>query len=621
MVNNKSGLYTYRFLTLSILFGVIATLFHYEGFGVGDSIEQLPIVLRAIDSTYLPNDFFVNEASSSVARAGFAQLLAKLAGGKSDLPLIYLLITYLSNIVISAITFFFTRRLFSKSNLAGIVASALVMSVGTFDLGYSSYILSSSLTPHTVILPLLFLAIFAVAYGHLVVGALLCGVASLIHPLYGLELSGLLIISFYASKILNERKVLVSDWKSVIFSTMVLAGFSMLSLIPQISQERIDPIHFIYIVGYFRHPHHYIPSTFGLVQYVLSVSFVSAGGLAWYYWKRTHKETSQTHFVIPLLVSFIFLICICGYVFVEIIPSRLCTTAQTFRLLFFVKWLGLIFIGGTIGDFIHNGKESRGALFIVSTLHPLSVGVAFLSQASKKWVETKLPEFGVFFQPPLVLLTIIAILIHFNPSRILTIWLFFVLICIFASFNRKHLYLFCLVLIIVTSITWLGIVHHRIPLFGAWLEARIVNRINKVTTLGIVQYEFGDQGKEAAKFARQNTPEDSVFLTPPDFGQFRIVAERAIVVDFKAFPFSDAGIEGWYSRIISCYGEPILKGFASGDQLNANYSQIDDGKIAILREKYDVSYAILFSKTTTDYPIVFVNDKYKIVDLQHVASF
>jgi len=82
---------------------------------------------------------------------------------------------------------------------------------------------------------------------------------------------------------------------------------------------------------------------------------------------------------------------------------------------------------------------------------------------------------------------------------------------------------------------------------------------------------LGKDGTELSKFAKENTPEDSTFLTPPNWGQFRVLARRAIVVDFKSFLFSDREMLEWYNRIISCYGEPTNAGFSMIPELESNY--------------------------------------------------
>jgi len=69
-----------------------------------------------------------------------------------------------------------------------------------------------------------------------------------------------------------------------------------------------------------------------------------------------------------------------------------------------------------------------------------------------------------------------------------------------------------------------------------------------------LQTDLNDDAIEIANFVAANTPENAVFLTPPDFGSFRLIANRAIVADWKSMPFQDIGMDGWWERMQDCYG-------------------------------------------------------------------
>ncbi len=52
-----------------------------------------------------------------------------------------------------------------------------------------------------------------------------------------------------------------------------------------------------------------------------------------------------------------------------------------------------------------------------------------------------------------------------------------------------------------------------------------------------------------AAWARTKTPRDALFAVPPSWSGFRSQAQRALVVDFKAFPFQDAQMFVWFERL------------------------------------------------------------------------
>jgi len=583
----------------------------YTGYGVGDHIEQLPIVLRSLDNTFLQNDFFINANINSIARLHYADTLTLLAGSKNNLPLVFLILTLSANILISIITFYLTRHLFNKSNSAGIYASALVMTMSTFSLGWSHTIYTSSLVPSTIAIPLVLGAIsIVIIYKKLIMGILLSGIASIIHPLFGLETGGILLLAFVAFYLFNEKKITADKWKIIISSSLILILFSLFSIIPQFSQPRIDSNLFIYIIAFFRHPHHYVPSTFGLFQYIYAFSFFSASFLMYYHWRQAYEQSSN---FILILMGIILLFCGGGYIFVEILPSQIWTIAQTFRLLYIGKWFGLIFLGGTIGVLVSNIKSQEKALYLASVFSPLTLGVTVLSQTCKDVMEKSLNKFSIFFEPFLIILVNIAILLYRPPNwKVLVLFTVYVLsILIFNTFRTKFLYL--IILICISLASFLYIFRSSLP-----IPARVNTEIHKIENnlaLGITKSELGSDGAEIAEFAQHHTPQDAIFFTPPNWGQFRLLAKRAIVVDFKAFPFADVAIAEWYERINNCYDNPVGTGFLIIGNSTENYKNITDSKLLELSRKYNFTYAVLYSETPTNFNELFQSDKYKIVKL------
>jgi hypothetical protein len=55
-------------------------------------------------------------------------------------------------------------------------------------------------------------------------------------------------------------------------------------------------------------------------------------------------------------------------------------------------------------------------------------------------------------------------------------------------------------------------------------------------------------------WAREHTPVDAVFLVNPDLGRFRLLARRAIVVDFKSQPLAPDDLVAWYRRLADVSG-------------------------------------------------------------------
>ncbi len=132
------------------------------------------------------------------------------------------------------------------------------------------------------------------------------------------------------------------------------------------------------------------------------------------------------------------------------------------------------------------------------------------------------------------------------------------------------------------------------------------------TSLKDIQGDVADLGI----FARNNTPDDAIFLVDPSMGLFRLTAQRALVVDFKDHPFSDEGQLEWQQRLFDCYGIPKRMGFDAMHEMSKLYRKITDDRLKVLQTKYGASYAVLQHATKTQFPIIYQTNDYKIVQIK-----
>ena len=597
------------YLLLAAIFGVATTLAAYRGYGAGNHIEQLPIILRQLDHTFLSNDFFTNAAANFIARLYYAKLVAILAGSEHNLPLLFLILTIGSNTAIAIITYALGRDLFNDSPLAGIYAAALVMSVSTFNLGWNSMIYADILIPATIACPFLLAAVWLLLRGKTVMALFLCGLASLIHPLFALEIGGVIFITDFTFHLIRRPRLVRDHLVASSTNLFVFTPFALVSLLPQLSQARIASNQFIYIVAYFRNPPRYVPSTFGLAEYISAAAFLSVVIVFYLRWRKAQEGSHSP--MLAIIACLILLLCLGGYVFVEIFPVRIWVIAETFRLLYLIQWIGLILIAGTISG--KNLESPTKLLYLASVLHPLSMGIAVLSQSLRERLEFKRKGFGKILHPYMILPIMIALVLWESVPRTwisISLLVFFVsLILAFSTFSQK---LFCSSLLVGAMVVLLFVSSiGRLPSIG---QSSAIGRLAVNLSLGI-QSELGAEGDEVAAFVRQSTPEDSIFLTPPNWGQFRILARRAIVVDYEAFPFADLAIAEWYERLITCYGNPTNRGLAMVNELEENYRHIDDNTLLALQKKYKIAYAVLYKETPTSFAVLFQNSQYKVIRL------
>jgi hypothetical protein len=63
-----------------------------------------------------------------------------------------------------------------------------------------------------------------------------------------------------------------------------------------------------------------------------------------------------------------------------------------------------------------------------------------------------------------------------------------------------------------------------------------------------------------------------------------------------------------------------MTGFRAKRELEEMYREIDDAKLIRVANEYGASYAVLYSETETDLPVLYVNGTYKVVKLNVLAS-
>ena len=94
-------------------------------------------------------------------------------------------------------------------------------------------------------------------------------------------------------------------------------------------------------------------------------------------------------------------------------------------------------------------------------------------------------------------------------------------------------------------------------------RARVVMLVGLIVGLGVVWFALPElvEDRLAAKthesselgrmesWINANTDRGAIFAIPPSNNSFRSVAQRAVVVNFMAFPYSDSSMIDWYRRI------------------------------------------------------------------------
>ena len=566
---------------LCLLMGTLTTVVFYH-YGVSNHINELPILMRAIDSDFLAQDFYTNSAAGRGPRYFFARFIACFASLES-LPYVTFAFAWLSNVAIAAVTALTARSWFGGSSLAGAIAAALVMSVSTFEVGFTRGVFTPQLLASHAAAPFIFLALFAAFERRPFLTALSSGVAALFHVTFGLE-SGVVALALCGLGIyLRDRSGPrdPSSIPSLLLAVSLFAGLGLLSAWLSLPDGRADGADFVAIETLFRHPHHSLLGAQATGDLLRGALFGLGSVVALWVAHRVFG-TSRVRTIVGLclVVGLLVGVPLAALLF-EVMPERLLAVARPMRLLFLLKWFGLLMVGGLL------------ALSWQSP--PLDVSE---SRPSRRVITA-----GILVFLALVVVPSSRLLICLGTSGVAIIGLWLL---------RHH----------AAGLLWLRVASLALPVallaqlfFGEQLLPEAwVSRIGKLRPTLTLDALGGDEA-DIARRARRVTPEDAIFVTPPDMGVFRMIAERGVVVDYKAFPFGDLAMIEWRTRLARCYGEATGSGLEVYAELGARYRSTAPESLAAQGCDYGASFAVIEHGTRTSLPVVAENASYRIVAL------
>jgi hypothetical protein len=544
-------------------------------YGSNTQTEQLPLVLRMLDPAYLPQDFYVNTSAGFGPRYYYCRLLAALAT-LAPLPAVMFALVWVSNTLVGVATYFAARRL-TGSARTGILAAVLVLGCEAFDLGGAAFLVRTVPIPQLAAMPLALLVLAAGLAARPFWAAAAAAPCTLLHPLIGPGVTALVlgpaVVINLAAAIKNKGHVRAAELGRAIENLTALAlvgGFTWLAW-HGMTKPELASAAFVDLYAHFRNPHHCTPSSFPVRDYAQAAAFLVAT-LLLLRTGRTRRPAELTRILTGILAA-LLLACAAGYMFVEIWPTRIVATAQPFRFLFVLKWIGLLLTADAAVHLTLHSQRARSGVAVVAMAAVLALAAA-TGLARGESVR--------FAGALLVGLGVLAI-----PSR-----------------APRRLFALGLCAVLITTAT----LHARGGVPVLW---RVLGNVPCALTLDAVDGRAADIARQAARLSAP----DAIFVTPPGFGLFRLVAGRAIVVDFKEYPFDDSGLCTWRARLESVYGPLLAGGSAAIEQMTRHYRTVTDEHLWACHVQFGATHAVLYRDTPTSAPVLAENSEYKVIAL------
>ena len=300
-----------------LLFAIyVSTSYSY---GISDHNEQIPNIKRMMDSSYLNNDWFVNQNDGFTVRYYFSSVMAYLTNF-ADLSIIYFSIYVISLFFIITGIYLISHFLFNN-NLTSFLTIFLILFSAHTSLG-GNWIVGSILVPTSIATPFALFAIYFFMKKQFYISFLLLGIASLFQILVGMLIATILIFYLF----ITIRNI---SLKTILLSVVCYLSLAIWNILPVTLlnlSSNVSGLEVMKIIGYVRHPWHYMPFQFSIISYLLFTSIMCLFILSLKY-----KPEKEKHKMVMVFVSTVLAMCVIGTVFVEIIPISVILKLQLFK--------------------------------------------------------------------------------------------------------------------------------------------------------------------------------------------------------------------------------------------------------------------------------------------------
>lgn len=588
-------------------------------FGYGNQIEQLTIVARLLDPDFAPGDFYLDSAASFGPRIYYAWGLAGLSS-LLPLPLVIHALSVATNLALGAVTYGATRRFLGAGALGGALAAILAVTNGSFSLGLAGYLLFDSFQPANIAIPASLGGFYLLLCGR-VWGAVACfALAMLMHPLIGVEIAAIAFGAAGLSRIWGRP---VGHWGPRLLP-LIRAGLVFGALVGlawvaptwgDAETARLSDPEFFAILAEFRAPHHYLGLTFPAQSWIVAGLFA---GITVLVLGRHMVLLGKREDVVALggAALAVLGLCAASLVLVDMLELRAAVTAQPFRMLMVLKWIGFIGLGWMLADWVRQHGWAGWVLALPVVVvsadgHPMALVLAYMTWIgllAGPWV---LGRVGLGSAWPILRLAGLGLLL------LASFW-----VARRGAIEEQSVRA-------IAALIVLGIL--MLPGFSACLRMGLATGVTALVLMAVLltradglfgrtglksQFTWSDltgDDMDIARHAAAQSPPDAVWLIPPELEMFRMVAGRTVVVDYTSIPFDDAAMGLWYQRMTRLYGPLSGGGFQGLRAMQATYAR--NPNWAEAARAFGATHAVLYRDSPWTGPVLASAGAFKAVRL------
>ena len=563
---------TWQLLAFAVLVGLLAAATSGYGYGRGASAIHLTEILRTLDADFLPNDFYL-EAQDAFGPRFYYRLAFAAAACVVPLWLVFAAAYVLAAIATSLATALAARDL-AGSTLAAVVATPLVMwtlpydSLASWPAIYNASGGTEWTKPALLAEPLCLLALWRGIRGRPMQAAAISALAILLHPTMGLG-SAAVALAAASVRVLRGQEYrrarsrgAVALGGAVGVVAVVVVGCWIVPGVLSGAIFALDGGEVVRLVAYVKHPMHLVPSTWATETFLRPAVFWGAGvlALAGFRWRfpagESAAEDAATMAAIAVALAAVGCGFACGWFFVEVVPRRWAATVQFYRLQPLVSWLCWIVLAAAVADALRQGW--------------LSLRSCLPARATR------------------------LIASHGGPAL-------------------RRVAIVCLAALAAAMAIGVGLRRAQ-----AWPDSPLAVRLagifsnvpQPIFTLREPRPWTRPALAELAAVARRGTPPDAVFLVPRDWLEWRLLAQRAAVVD-RAFPFREDRMQAWHERYVAVFDLE----HGAGYPFHATKCRLEE-----LAQTYRIDYAVVPSDSCLPWRTVAASGYWKLVAVATPSS-